>query len=248
MKKLFKFFFGFVLLLIVAGAVAFFVLDKSLPEGVEGPEAEQLADKMLKAVNAEAWESVKFLEWDYPRGHHHFWDRTRNLVEVKWDDYRVLVDPHKKTGIAWSGTEKLTGAEHKDKVEKAIHYFWNDSFWVIGYLKVRDPGTSRKVVELDEGEKALLVTYASGGTTPGDSYLWMLDENGRPYAWQMWVNLIPVGGLEFTWEDWYALPNGAMIAPTHQGLAFAVNALEIKTGNTMAEMGRITDIFEEFPL
>jgi hypothetical protein len=245
MKKMFKFFFGFVAFLIVGGAVAFFVLDKSLPEGTEGPEAEQMADKMLKAVNAEAWESVKFLEWDFPRGHHHFWDRQRNLVEVKWDDYRVLIDPKNETGTAWSGSEKLSGEEQQDKIDKAIHYFWNDSFWLIGYLKIRDPGTTRKVVELDEGEKALLVSYSSGGITPGDSYLWLLDDQGRPYAWKMWVNLIPIGGLQFSWEDWYALPNGAMVASTHKGLAFSVDILDIKTGNTMAEMGRTTDIFAD---
>lgn len=247
MKKLFKYFFGFLIFLIVAAGVGCLVLNKSLPEGEEGAEAEQLADKMLKAVNAEAWESVQFLEWDYPRGHHHFWDRNRNLVEVTWDGYRVLVDPDSKTGTAFLDGKKLSGEEHKAKVEKAIHYFWNDSFWLIGYLKVRDPGTTRKVVELDEGEKALLVTYDSGGTTPGDSYLWFLDENGRPYAWQMWVNLIPLGGLQFSWEDWYALPNGAMVATTHRGLAFSIEILDLKTGTTMAEMGRNSDIFADFP-
>lgn len=245
MKKALKVFFGIVVFLIVAGGILFFVMNKSLPEGKEGPEADRLADKILEAVNAEAWEEIKFLEWDFPRGHHHFWDRERNLAEVKWDGYRVLIDPKAQTGIAFSGNEKLTGEEHKAKVKKALHLFWNDSFWLVGFLKIKDPGTTRKLVITEEGEEALLVTYSSGGITPGDSYLWLVDTDGRPYAWQIWVELIPLGGLEFTWEDWHPLPNGAMVAPTHNSLVFSVDLFDIKTGDNMQEMGRDTDIFAE---
>ncbi|MEM0998867.1 MAG: hypothetical protein AAGN35_17545 [Bacteroidota bacterium] len=245
MKKALRVFLGIVFFLVVAGGVLFFVMNKSLPEGQEGPEAERLADKMLTAVNAEAWEEVKFIEWDFPRGHHLFWDRERHLGEVKWDGYRVLVDPNTLRGIAYSGTEKLTGEEQQAKVDKAMQLFWNDSFWLMGFLKVRDPGTTRKLVITEEGEEALLVTYATGGVTPGDSYLWLLDPSGRPRAWQMWVNIVPIGGAEFTWEDWYALPNGAMVAPTHANPLFNVDLLDIKIGNSLSEMGRSTDIFAE---
>jgi hypothetical protein len=92
--------------------------------------------------------------------------------------------------------------------------------------KVRDPGTERKVVNTKMG-KGLLVTYTSGGVTPGDSYLWILDQNNRPVKWKMWVSIIPLGGLEFTWEDWQK-HEGAWFAPTHVGpLGASVNLTDL---------------------
>ena len=63
---------------------------------------------------------------------------------------------------------------------------------------------------------AIMVSYRSGGVTPGDSYLWIMDENARPTHWQMWVKIIPVGGLKTSWEDYQTLYNGAKVASSHQ--------------------------------
>jgi hypothetical protein len=31
--------------------------------------------------------------------------------------------------------------------------------------------------------------------------LYLVDENYIPKAWRMWVSIIPVGGIETSWED-----------------------------------------------
>ncbi len=54
----------------------------------------------------------------------------------------------------------------------------------------------RRLVKTKTNKDALLVTYTSGGTTPGDSYLWHLDASGKPESYQMWVSILPIGGLE----------------------------------------------------
>ena len=93
--------------------------------------------------------------------------------------------------------------EKKDQLlEKAWKQFANDSFWLVAPFKIFDPGTERLLVDLEDNKKGLLVTYTSGGVTPGDSYLWILNENNIPIAYKMWVNIIPVGGVEFKWTDW----------------------------------------------
>ena len=100
-------------------------------------------------------------------------------------------------------------------VKTAIDFFNNDSFWLAAPFKAFDPGTERSIVNLKDGRKGLMVTYTSGGTTPGDTYVWILDENDRPTAIKMWVQILPLGGMEFTWENILTLPSGALIAQDH---------------------------------
>ncbi len=190
-------------------------VDQPLPIGKEGPQAEQLADQMLKALNKPAWDSLNLISWSFPRGHHFKWDKVNNKVEVRWDDYRVLVLPDEKTGEVYK-EEELMIEGNDEVVQKALNYFYNDSFWLIAPYKVNDPGTVRQLVNYD-GREALLVQYTSGGATPGDSYLWILDENFRPVAWKLWVDIIPIGGLKFSWENWQNI-DGAWISTFHDGL------------------------------
>jgi hypothetical protein len=79
----------------------------------------------------------------------------------------------------------------------------------------------------------LLVSYSSGGVTPGDAYLWILDENGLPKAYRMWVNILPVGGLKSSWEDWKTLPTGAKYAASH--ILFGTYNAEVSNVNSGAD-------------
>ncbi|MEM7035333.1 MAG: hypothetical protein AAF570_00060 [Bacteroidota bacterium] len=232
---------------LVAAVIAFFIINKPLPEGKEGPQAEALAKKMLSAVNAEAWAQIPFVRWSYAGGHDFLWDMQRNLVEIKWGggEWRVLANPTAQTGLAYQNGNPLSGEEAAEKVKKGIHLFWNDSFWFNGFLKVFDPGTTRKYVEREGSQEGLLVTYNSGGTTPGDSYLWLIEADGMPSAYQMWVDIIPFGGLEFSWAGWATFPNGAKYPQIHDSWLKSLQITNIKSGNSLMEMGHNTDIFSE---
>ena len=233
------------LILVLIAGIGYLVLNKSMPEGQEGPEAEAMADKIMEAVNADAWDDLNLIAWTFRGAHSFVWDQKRNLVEVKWDDNRVLVAPQSGKGLAWVDGEKQEGEDAVELVAKGKHLFWNDSFWMHGYTKLRDPGTTRKIVELEDGGKGLLVTYSSGGTTPGDSYLWMVDENGLPTGWQMWVEILPIGGLEFSFEQWAPLHNGAMLAYNHSSFAFDIPLDDVQSGDNLKDIGRPADLFDE---
>ncbi|MEL6864257.1 MAG: hypothetical protein AAFP19_07560, partial [Bacteroidota bacterium] len=92
-------------------------------------------------------------------------------------------------------------------------------------------------------QEGLLVSYSSGGVTPGDSYLWILDESGQPVAWKMWVSIIPIGGLEFSWEDWMELPTGAKIATMHKSSLLDLDMSNIKAGHSLLDLGFKQDPF-----
>ena len=241
--KFFKYFFLAILFLITLAGCSYLWLDKPLPKGRVGPEAEALADRMLAAVNSEAWDSLALVEWTFPGGHSFIWDRKKNWVEVKWGERKVQIAPDLVQGVAFRKGELVKGKQAEKLVQKAHQLFWNDSYWLAAFTKIRDPGTERAVVNTEEGP-ALLVSHHSGGVTPGDAYLWMLDESGRPKAWQMWTQIVPIGGLEFTWEGWTALPNGAMVATDHHNFLLNVNLTGLNTGNSLMEMGYPDTLFQ----
>ena len=110
-------------------------------------------------------------------------------------------------------------AEKKEEFIRAAEAkFNNDSFWLVAPYKVFDAGVERRLVKINKDENALLVTYTSGGTTPGDSYLWYLDKNHRPVGFEMWVDIIPIGGVHASWDQWKKTRNGAYLPLSHQVL------------------------------
>jgi hypothetical protein len=81
-----------------------------LPEGQQGAKAEALTDKIQAAINQTAWDSTAaFLlaleEITIISG------TKRNLVQVEWDDKKVLYNTQTIEGIAYENGKKLTDSE-----------------------------------------------------------------------------------------------------------------------------------------
>ncbi|NQZ76109.1 MAG: hypothetical protein HRT61_08365 [Ekhidna sp.] len=188
-KSVFKFLLTGLVTLIIIGVLAFFFIDESVPSGTKGQDAEELADEMLKALNKSAFDTVSVIEFTYPRGHSYVWNRSENTVQVRWDQNDVFLNLNEST-------EEFSSLQYE-----AYEYFINDSFWLIAPFKVRDNGVIRSFVDVEDG-RGLLVTYTSGGVTPGDSYLWIIDQNGFPTAWKLWTSNVPIGGLKIGWGGW----------------------------------------------
>lgn len=223
--------------LLSVGLIAGLLLDEPAPEGKAGPEADRLARKMLAAIGKEAWDSTRYVSWAFPGGHRYVWDKFRQEVQVEWGDKKVLLHTDTQTGRAWKGREEQQGAAAEELLKKAWSFFCNDSFWLNAPAKAFDPGTTRSLVETEGAEPALLVRYASGGVTPGDAYLWQLDENGVPLSWKMWISIIPIGGLEISWEGWTSLKTGARISTRHQAGPFTVEVEGVSGGNSLQDIG-----------
>ncbi|MEO0570491.1 MAG: hypothetical protein AAF039_02225 [Bacteroidota bacterium] len=221
---------GLVLLIIIA---LLLINNESLPVGKEGAEADALAQKMLTALNYEAYQTTRFLEWSYQGGKNQYkWDKAMGESTVNWEDYKVLLhlsNPERSTVL--KGGKLLNGAEKNEAIEKASAFFNNDSFWLVAPYKVFDKGTTRSIIELKDGSQGLLVTYLSGGTTPGDSYLWKLNPDGSPKSYQMWVKILPIGGLEASWDDWMVAESGAFLPKSHKLGPIALSMGNVKGYN-----------------
>ena len=197
---------------------ALFLEQESFPQGTEGPAAEALADKVEAAVDVKAWARTRAVKWTFGGRHTHLWDRDRNLVRVGWEDTTVLLKLDDQAGRAWkAGTEVTEAGALRRLLDTAYAFFCNDSFWLNPLAKLRDTGTLRSTVEVEGGE-GLLIRYASGGVTPGDGYLWIVGADGLPVRYKMWAQILPVGGVDATWEDWITLSTGAKISTTHRML------------------------------
>ncbi|MEM8846064.1 MAG: hypothetical protein AAGD17_03075 [Bacteroidota bacterium] len=206
-------FFGILALVLFAWSA-----HEKLPEGQKGPKADELAHKMLRALNHEAYKNTRFLQWSYRGGAYQYvWDKKKGEVIVTWDDIEVdlnLTNP--ENSEITQNNKSIALDKAQDLIDKALKNFNNDSFWLVAPYKVFDKGTERSIVNLENGSKGLLVTYNSGGTTPGDSYLWVLNENGFPISYKMWVSIIPIGGLEASWDEWMVTKSGAYLPKSHE--------------------------------
>lgn len=235
MKKIVKFLLKIAGILVVISIIAFGILyavyNQSLPEGKSGPKADALAEKMLKAVNNDGYKNTRYLEWSFAGGAHQYkWDKENGKAQVEWGNYLVKLNLNNpsKSEVLENGAEVI-GDSKEGLITKATDYFNNDSFWLVAPFKVLDKETERSIVNLEDGSEGLLVSYTSGGTTPGDVYLWKLLPNGFPESYQMWVKIIPIGGIEATWDDWKIMENGLALPASHK-----LGPMNLDMGNVRA--------------
>lgn len=217
MKK-FALITGIIVLLLLALGLVVYAQSDPLPEGKEGAEADAFARKMMEAVNSKAWDSTGAIKWTFGGRRHHLWDKERHLAEVSWGKNRVLINLSTKDGRAYKDGELQSGEDKEKLLAEAWEAWVNDAFWLNPVVKCFDEGVSRKLVQMKDGSEALLLTYDSGGVTPGDSYLWEVDpETFRPVSWKMWVKILPVKGIKVGWNEWKQLSTGAWVSTSHGG-------------------------------
>ena len=202
-------------------ALALFALvtlySETKPTGKAGPEADALARRMVDWTNPAGWANTGAVRWDFAGRFKHLWDRQRGYSKVVWGPYEVIFDLATQKGVARSDGVVVEPKRAAQLIETAYGRWINDSFWLNPFSSFFDTNVRREIVDLEDGGRGLLITYGAGGLTPGDSYLWTADESGRPRAWKMWVSIIPIGGLEVSWDDWLTLPTGAKISTVHHG-------------------------------
>ena len=232
-KRILKIIAGIIIFLTLPSLLFFgfiyFKYNEDLPVGQQGVEADLLAHKMLDALNHNAYDTTNYIEWTFRGKNHYKWYRTDNLCEVNWKHFKVNLDLNTPSNSKVYVADQLyEGIEKQKYIDKALANFNNDSFWLVAPYKVFDGGVERRIVKTEDNKTALLVTYTSGGTTPGDSYLWHLDNQGKPIAYQMWVDILPIGGLEASWNNWTTTKSGAQLPTTHQ-LLF----LDLDMGNVI---------------
>lgn len=201
-----------------------------------GAEADALARAIQARVGTERWSQVGAIRFAYAGRHVILWDRARGLARVEFGHKKALFRVADGTGIAYEGAAEVHEAEASARIlAEGRRWFVNDTFWLDPFTSFFDAGVVRALFTDAGGRTGLFVSYASGGETPGDAYVWFVGEDGLPNAWKMWVSVLPVGGLRVTWERWLELPGGARVATHHRlGIGFGID--DLHAGRTLAEV------------
>jgi hypothetical protein len=202
-----------------------FVISEKLPEGQPTKEADVLAKKILDELNYEAYKNTTYIGWTFAGIHSYEWHKAESYVIVKSDDYQVRLDLNDYS------KSKVIMSQHRDDqdlINSCIKNFNNDSFWLVAPYKIMEKNVERRLIEKNS-EKKLLVTYTSGGNTPGDSYLWTVDQNSKPTSFKMWVSIIPIGGLEAQWTNWTTTSSGAVISKKKTVFGIPIEITDLET-------------------
>ncbi len=244
--KLIKYILILLLLLAVAAFVAVKVASEDKPAGESGNKADALAQNMLQALDKEAFDSIPYLQFEFFRGgHKYLWDKKKNHAIIEWENNKVIMNLNTVSGKIYVDNVLQEGEEAEKIKSKAWSYWCNDSFWMIAPFKVFDKGTTRKIVELDaedNGKYGLMIEYESGGVTPGDSYLWILDDNYIPTGWKMWTQILPVQGLYAGWSGWKDF-GGSKLSIDHTLVGKEASMKNVAIGNSFSDFGYSTDPF-----
>lgn len=234
LKKLLKIILGVIIFFTLPTALflgyMYFKYNEPLPDAQPTSQADDLAYKMLDALNNNAYKNTDYIEFTFSNRHHYKWNKLENSCEVYWKSYQVDLDlSNTKNSKVFVGKQAYNGIEKQDIINKALGYFNNDTFWLVAPYKVFDKGTTRTIAKNEDGKKGLLVTYNSGGSTPGDSYLWHLDKTGKPTYFQMWTNIFPIQGFPASWSDWKTTETGAMLPTFHSLSVIGLEITNLKT-------------------
>ncbi|MFK7783394.1 hypothetical protein [Psychroserpens sp.] len=234
LKKVFKIIGGLIVFFTLPTLLLFtfmyFKYNEDLPTGSEGKDADILATRMLNTLNHNAYNATDYIEFTFKKRHHYKWNKAENTCEVFWKNIKVNLDlSNSESSKVYINDSEHTAADTQNYIHKAKNYFNNDTFWLVAPYKVFDDGVERRIVKTENNKDALLVTYTSGGSTPGDSYLWHFDDSDKPKSFQMWVDILPINGLEASWTDWTTTETDAQLPTFHKLLFLGLEIENIKT-------------------
>lgn len=211
-KKTLTYIFILISLLVTCGILLVISITRELPEATPGPAAERMTLSLEEYTGVQAWKNTDAIRFRFKPGNRvHLFDRNRRMARVEFpaEDHSITVLFHldSRKGIVMENGSELEGSARDAWIDKAYRAHLNDVFWLNPFAALRAPGAVRRLTD----DNALLVTYETGGVTPGDSYL-IYAENGKPVRWLLWTQAIPARGIEFSFEDWKEFDNGLKIS------------------------------------
>ena len=241
-KIIVRIFFGLVVLIGIT-LISTNVLSNKIPKSVTGISADLLAFKVEDALGKCNFEKIRFVRWRFMGTHHYVWDKFNGIVLLEYSDYEVFLNLNDlPSSKVFESKQLLSSEDGKEIVDEAYAFFCNDSFWLIAPFKFFDDGATRGIIENGNSHQ-LMVQYDSGGVTPGDIYVWNLDDDFRPEFVQMWTSNLPIKGMKFSWTNYKSFWGGIDIAQEHKYGPLNIKIEDLEMGNSLSDIKVKTDTF-----
>lgn len=160
---------------------------------------DSLAMVAYEATGGDAWESVRFLRFDFAverdgaRGRtiRHLWDRQSGDYRIEWPTAGdttavVLFNVGTREGRGYLNGAEVGGDARDALLSTAYTRFINDTYWLMAPAKVFDPGVMRTYVADSSSAdvEVLHLAFDGVGLTPGDQY---------------WLRVDPTSGFVTHW-------------------------------------------------
>jgi hypothetical protein len=176
---------------------------------------DELARRMIDNLGgAEAFARLHTIRWTFALrvlgvdviSRRHVWDPQRGLAWVQLDEdgpTEVWLRLADKTGVVKKGGALVEGEAARALLHEAHKAWTNDAYWLAAPFKVFDPGAIRERVP-----GGVRIRFEQVGLTPGDRYLYELDDQGRVTGWRYalqngtsrahaWSDPVAVEGVTF---------------------------------------------------
>lgn len=205
------------------------------PKGVEGPDAEKLTDRMIAGAQMDLWNSkTAAVSFDFRGKYQIFWDKKRNLAEVISSGTRVQYNTLTGKSACFENDHIVFGDKCALLMKDAVKKFVNGTYWLSPAFHARSPGARRMLVD----DTRLLIDYPSGGVTPGDAFMFSLDNEGKIANMQTWASTIPIKGSNIPFSGYITTATGVKVATKHKVLKFVnVNLDHVKMYAVYPEPG-----------
>lgn len=155
-------------------------------EADSDPQAIEIADEVMEAMGGrQAWDSTRFISWNFFGARHLLWDKRtgRVRIEVPQDSTVYLIDVDDNSGKVMKNGTVLENPDSLTKYVSRGKSIWiNDSYWLVMPYKLKDSGVTLKYLGKDttqQGARAdvLELTFDNVGDTPQNKYHVFVDED-----------------------------------------------------------------------
>lgn len=192
--------------------------------------AVEIADRVMEAMGGrQAWDSTRYLTWNFFGRRRHVWDKWTGDVRIEGRDretgepYVVLMNLGTGAGRVWTGGAEVTDPEElATRLDGGEAAWINDSYWLFMPYKLEDPGVTLHYLgesPMLDGRPAevLELTFEGVGRTPQNKYhVYVAEESGLVEQWDYYEQASDVEPrFQLPWHDWK--PYGGILLSADRG-------------------------------